>query len=580
MKRLFILLPALLLSVFMFNAFSHTAYASVNDFTVTNYESDYYLSKDSDNRSQLKIVDTITADFPQSNSNHGLERAIPKKYDGHPVHLKITSVTNEAGEPLKYSTNSSNGNEVVRIGDPDVYVHGPQTYVITYEQSDVTKSYQSTKADEFFWDINGIEWAVPIQRLTVRLHVDDSISQAQTGSFACYVGKSGSTEKCNLQKYGTEYVAQASNLSAGENITLAIAFNPGTFAGYVKTEAEYIQQIILIAELIVSAIAVALFIILNILWSKWSERRAELKSIYPEYIPPKNRSVSASSSLLNSYQPVFSAQLIDFAVRHYIKIYLTHEKSFIRNAEYDIEITGDVTELLPEERELLNDIFEGKTAIGQRLALKSLQKNRTVSISLMDNTAKLKELVRGEYGLRAKDANKSQWFKRAGWIILVCSILTLNPFLLLVAIFSFSCVKTLWPLTDAGLELRRYLLGLKMYIGAAETERLKMLQSPEGAEKVGDVTSDKGQLVKLYERVLPYAILFGQEKQWNQHLGRYYETSNSQPTWYVGGNELFSAAVFSSAISSFSTSASSSSGGSDGGGSSGGGGGGGGGGGW
>ena len=50
-----------------------------------------------------------------------------------------------------------------------------------------------------------------------------------------------------------------------------------------------------------------------------------------------------------------------------------------------------------------------------------------------------------------------------------------------------------------------------MYIGVAEEERIKMLQSPEGAEKVASVSSvsDNDQLVKLYEKVLPYAILFG-----------------------------------------------------------------------
>jgi uncharacterized membrane protein len=114
-----------------------------------------------------------------------------------------------------------------------------------------------------------------------------------------------------------------------------------------------------------------------------------------------------------------------------------------------------------------------------------------------------------------------------------------------------------------------------------------MLQSPEGAEKVGDIDgSDSGQLVKLYERVLPYAVLFGVEKEWLKQLGAYYDTTNSQPDWYAG-NSAFNAVVFASALGSFSdqsssygSSSSSSSGGSDGGGFSGGGGGGGGGGGW
>jgi uncharacterized membrane protein len=110
-----------------------------------------------------------------------------------------------------------------------------------------------------------------------------------------------------------------------------------------------------------------------------------------------------------------------------------------------------------------------------------------------------------------------------------------------------------------------------------------MLQSPEGAEKVGGATSDQGQLVKLYERVLPYAVVFGQEKEWTKQMGAYYDQAGAQPDWY-SGTSAFNAAVFVSSINSLgsvaastsSSSYSSSSGGSSGGGFSGGGGGGGG----
>jgi len=142
-----------------------------------------------------------------------------------------------------------------------------------------------------------------------------------------------------------------------------------------------------------------------------------------------------------------------------------------------------------------------------------------------------------------------------------------------------------WSLTDKGLVLRRYLAGLKMYIGVAEAERLQMLQSPEGAEKVQVNASNEKQLVKLYERVLPYAVLFGQEKKWSAQLGQYYEQVGEQPDWY-SGQGAFNAAAFAAGMNSLSSVASSASdsssasGGSTGGDFAGGGGGGGGGGGW
>ena len=585
MKRLFILLPVLLVSLFAFNALmpAATASADVNDFVITRYQADYYLSKDGDNRSTLKTVDTITARFSSANVNHGLERAIPRTYDGHPVHLKVVSVVDELGSPEEYTTYSSNDNEVVRIGDADSYVHGLQTYVITYEQTDVTRYFDDTKSDEFYWNINGTQWQVPINSLTARLHLDESIVSSLNEKTACYYGATGSSTRCALTQSGAVYETTVNNLAAGENVTIALGFQPGTFAPYAMGLGDYILMIITAIEILASIVGTILLVIFGLRWSRWSSRRRELNTIIPEYLPPKGRSVSASASTLRQYTTGFSAQLIDFAVRHYIKIYLTAEKTLFAKAQYDIEITGDIAQLLPEEREIFTDIFNGRTAVGERLELKSLQNNTAAATRLMDNSSKLQKLVRGEYGLRAKDTQKSAWFKRAGWVTLVFALLTLNPVLFIAAVTAFICGYTLWPLTDTGLTLARYLKGLEMYIGVAEVDRLKMLQSPEGAVKVGELATTKGQLVKLYERVLPYAVLFGQETEWNKHLGDYYAQTNSQPTWYAGGNQVFSAAVFSSVVSSFAASAAStsaSSGGSSGGGSSGGGGGGGGGGGW
>ena len=98
-------------------------------------------------------------------------------------------------------------------------------------------------------------------------------------------------------------------------------------------------------------------------------------------------------------------------------------------------------------------------------------------------------------------------------------------------------------------------------------------------------TNQPGDMIKLYERVLPYAILFGYEKQWAERLGAFYGQSHQSPDWYVG-TSAFNAASFATTMSgittasSYSGGVSSGSGGSGGGGFSGGGGGGGGGGGW
>ena len=87
------------------------------------------------------------------------------------------------------------------------------------------------------------------------------------------------------------------------------------------------------------------------------------------------------------------------------------------------------------------------------------------------------------------------------------------------------------------------------------------------------------QIVKLGERLLPYAMLIGEEKRWAAELGRHYEELGAQPSWYAGQG-AFNAAIFAGSIGAVSSNVSaaySSSGGSGGGATSGGGGGGGGG---
>jgi len=89
-------------------------------------------------------------------------------------------------------------------------------------------------------------------------------------------------------------------------------------------------------------------------------------------------------------------------------------------------------------------------------------------------------------------------------------------------------------------------------------------------------------VVHLYERLLPYAMLFGLEKQWGRVLEtRYQEAGMIAPIWYpsLAANGIAdlggSLSRFTSQLSSSASYSSSSSGGSSGGGSSGGGGGGG-----
>ena len=562
--------------------------ASVDSFPIVNYDVAMTLSRDAEQRSTLRTVETITADFPASDQNRGLEKVFVKTYDGHSTSLNLESVTDENGVPLAYHWSD----DALRIGAANTYVYGRKTYVITYTQRDVTRYYADTGKDEFYWDVIGAEWRSEIRQANIQLTVDGTFKDARAQAY-CYQGARGSNDQCTLAL--TEdtaeravYTTQVSDLGAGKGLTVSLGFAPGTFAVYQPSLMEKVLGVWTVAQGVLSVVGVGVTFWLIATWSKLTSRRKELGTIVPEYLPPKDASVTASARLGGYTRSVMTAQLLDLAVRHYVKVYEVKEKTLLSPAQYEIEIVRDVASLRWEERELLSDMFGSTPTVGQRLELKELQNSSTYFKRTINNDSDLEHKLRGEYGLKEGNDKLKHLLRTSSSVLFVASIVLLSPVLLVVTAIAFGMSFTSYRLTDRGLALKRYLEGLKMYIGVAEEERLRLLQSPEGAEKVESVTAggtDPKQLVKLYEKVLPYAVVFGQERQWAKQLGAYYENAGQQPDWY-SGQSAFNAAMFSSAVSGLSTSASSassyssSSGGSSGGGSVGGGGGGGGGGGW
>jgi len=136
-------------------------------------------------------------------------------------------------------------------------------------------------------------------------------------------------------------------------------------------------------------------------------------------------------------------------------------------------------------------------------------------------------------------------------------------------------------LSAEGARQYEYLMGVREFIRVAEADRLQMLQSYSGAERRQDGSAN---VIVVYERLLPYAMLFGMENEWGALLEQVYAFEQRGATWigdpstpFVHG-QLIAFAASSQASATYSApsaSSSSSAGGSFGGGFSGGGGGGG-----
>ncbi len=92
-----------------------------------------------------------------------------------------------------------------------------------------------------------------------------------------------------------------------------------------------------------------------------------------------------------------------------------------------------------------------------------------------------------------------------------------------------------WRLTPEGRRINDELDGLKLYMTMAEADRMKVLQAPDTAERVpalaGASDGDKGEIAKLHERLLPYAVIFGILPQWSEVVKHAYEEAEYAPGW-------------------------------------------------
>lgn len=580
--------------------------AGVDDFTFARFDAVYELGRDDDGRSELRTTETLVAVFPEFDQNRGIRRAIPRDYDGHPTDIRVESVTDATGAPRPYEVERSEDGEfeLVTIAADD-YVHGEQTYVITYHQQNVTLQPDDLPQQEFFWDVNGTGWAQPFGRVRGELRLEEGLADALSGDAACYRGVEGSSTPCELLSLdaGADpvLVAQASALGPYENLTLAVGFRPGTFEPrderFTSSPAAMTSAI---AAIIAFALAIVAVVTRAVRWRDHPGRGI----IVAEYEPPEGLTLMEAADLVGASSKGITATILAEAVAGRLRVVETGRK------KYAVEVAGAVGTADRDATSVARALFGPVPVIGSRRSLKS--RDTALGTKLMNLRRQVHSRVAKEGLRRRPDAGRRVLLAiaaiAAAAVAVVFGFLALDdrmggPWPLLpiagsiaAAIATVLVVANVRPLTERGRLLHDHLEGLREYVRLAEADRIRMLQSPSGAERVplagamptGAVASgpDPEQVLRVTERLLPYAVLFGHEREWSDELAALYAARGEQPGWY-SGRDGFNAVAFSAGVSSFTSASSSSwsgsassssSGGSGGGGSSGGGGGGGGGG--
>ena len=576
------------------------------NFTFSSFEGEYTLGRDAEGRSTLTAVETFVAEFPEFDQNRGIVRAIPEGYLGVNLHTEIVSVTDADGNPVAYDDSEQEDGFILLALGTDEFVHGSQTYVIEYTQRDAVRAFADTKVDEFYWDSPGTGSAQPFAEAQMRVVVPEELSGALTGDSACYVGPQGSTTTCDITTTqdgaSTQFATPVSPLEPGEGFTMAVAFEKGTF---VTPEIPSTWPVFTVAPAVVTGIGV-----LGLLGALLARRRNTRDApgrgiIVPQYTVPKGLDIFVAADLIGKTAKAMPALILSLAVRRNLRIIDDGESSslFSSKTEYRLQFLTDAG-ASAADREVLDALFGRGRQPG---TLKDLSATDTTLAKKVQALAAAAPQASVDAGYRVKKTVRGgAWFVAVAAVVFVIllalfiaavAMYGVNAWVVLgliagivLLVFSIFAALPRKALTDRGAEVRDYLLGLREYLALAEADRIAMLQSPEGAERVSVEDSvnpgDTLEMVKFYEKLLPFAVLWGIDKEWAEELGRYYEQTGSDPDWY-SSRSGFSSYAFAASMGTFSTSSgsstpwsasatASSSGGSGGGGFSGGGGGGGG----
>jgi len=590
------------------------ANAAAGDGFIERYEVGIQINADG----SLDVTERI--DYTFTDDSHGIYRNIPNRYPVNVafapedseidetydriIRIEDLRVSSPTGAPVDVDESQQGNQYVVRVGDPDSTIDGPQTYVITYRVVGAMNAFDDH--DELYWNAIGPDWFVPINAAAT------NVAAPEINGFRCFAGPPASTQKCARAEF-TETLAtgRATQLGGGSGMTVVVSLPKGavTVPAPIYEQRWSLQRAFSLNGATIGGAAVALVAGGLAVWffayKRGRDRRyvGQIPGLSPvagqggteemrpwgdsgegpvEWSPPDGLRPGLIGTLIDEQANTLdvTATIVDLAVRGYIRIDELPREGLFGSRDWQlVQLKGGDAELLGYEANLFSSLFSGRNVV--RLS----ELKRTFADDLKSVQGKLyDELVYRKWYRRRPDSTRTSWgligflvvAAAAGITYLLVRYTTfaiVGVALVLVALGFLWASRYMPARTGEGSAVLARALGFRRYLAAAEAPQIRF---EEG--------------VDVFSRYLPYAIVFGETDRWAkvfQQLAAAQGGTMSAVPWYTGPTGWaytdFSSSVQSFAVNtsgSISAAAASSSSGGGGGGFSGGGMGGGGGGGW
>ena len=542
---------------------------------------------------ELFIIERIDYNFGNIR-RHGIFRDIPCQIKYQDI-VKDIGLYDFAisidGDPVSWEKSIVKSNytgDIVRlkIGSASDYVTGKHLYEIRYRvKKGVLPAAQNEYNDAIRWNIIGSGWNIPIYKIKADFHLPYSLSQANI-ALSVYTGKYGATTSSAITKWITPTHLQV-NIKAlspheGATVELAYPLNSLDQNGLDNVAPTLWERFLERWHWL--ALAGFLFYFFNI-HKKYAGYK-DKRSVAVQYEPPKGLSLLQSALLLDKYadNKDFAAAVLELAYLGCLKIehrsqktdpvliclnktgsltlnqkYLLDEVLF-KDKNYFVMKKGtkeNAEKLKKGFNHINNNLYTWSVAEGymeknpkhtrNRFLVKSLIMLLPVVLLTLFSLyqalgadtlfALLFPLIFGATGIYLFISQQNILAKIQGLLFAGAGVIPfvsiaqrdgldfispvfgpLGVLLIIIAVMLYTH-KHIGRFTPKGAYVQKHLLGLKEFVQRVRQDEIKRRLAED----------------PLYlEKMLPYAMLFGQTKHWLDFFELFHL---STPTWYHGNLE-------------------------------------------
>ena len=471
------------------------------------------------------VEERIRYDF-ENERRRGIYRDIPVRYGrgaaaDYRIGFDVVAVTDEHGNERPYEVSGRGRDKRIRIGDPNRRVTGLHEYRIQYR---VRRGILWLEEhDELYWNVTGSGWKVPIDRAEATVLVPGTAGEEGLDTL-CFTGPHGSIERScrKSSKDNAVFVQTNRGLAGGEGLTIVVALpkgmlrEPSLWQRRLDRASDFVG--------VATVLPLALFLAMGSHWWRHGRDPSGPVSIPVRYEPPEGMRPAEMGTVLDEKADLadVTATILDLAVRGYLRIEEIETKRFVFLSETDYRLHRlhrDESGLKPYEATLLSSLFR---VGGDEVDISDLKDSFYQRLAVIQ-------------GSLYKQVTKEGWFPappdavRARYVMIVVAVAVLGTgaaFLLsniplLIAMIASGIVGVLWSRamprrTKKGRRARQHIEGFREFVERVEVDRL---------ERMGMHT------VEQFEKLLPYAFVFGAADAWADAFADLYV---APPDWYAG----------------------------------------------